>query len=190
MGMKIAIPEVPNKLEEGDVEIKRKGEETEVELMKNFKTEVDEGDNLVFKVAEGVKLHTVSLSWEQNFKLVTNWMRKHMAAYPELRSWFFVKFIDGDENVWYKVEPCGENEKGEKINWVNYKIILYDFGEGNEEDKNNMKKVNRTKRKVVNAPKYDNNFNQIHRIKRGHNYAFGPSNTPKYEKNYNKYVRK
>ena len=62
MGMKIAIPEVPNKLEEGDVEIKRKGEETEVELMKNFKTEVDEGDNLVFKVAEGVKLHTVSLS--------------------------------------------------------------------------------------------------------------------------------
>lgn len=60
--MKIAIPEVPNKLEEGDVEIKRKGEETEVELMKNFKTEVDEGDNLVFKVAEGVKLHTVSLS--------------------------------------------------------------------------------------------------------------------------------
>lgn len=69
---------------------------------------------------------TVSLSWKRNLKLVTNWMRKHMEAYPETVNGFFVRFID-DESEWYLVLPCDDNEKWEKINWVNYKILPYIF---------------------------------------------------------------
>lgn len=70
----------------------------------------------------------VSLSGEKNYKAVTNWMRKHMETYPETRDGFFVRFVDMlNDNKWYKVEVCGENEKGEKINWINYKITPYIF---------------------------------------------------------------
>lgn len=70
---------------------------------------------------------TVSLSWKRNLKLVTNWMRKHMEAYPETFHGFFVRFIDDDQAKWYLVLPCDDNEKWERINWVNYEILPYVF---------------------------------------------------------------
>lgn len=63
----------------------------------------------------------VSLWWKKSYKAVTNWMRKHMEAYSITHNGFIVRFID-DERKGYKVEPCSDRIKGEKINWVNYKI--------------------------------------------------------------------
>ena len=69
----------------------------------------------------------VSLSWRRNIKSVINWMRKHMEAYPETRYGFLVDFIDYEGNLWYEVMPCAGYEKGEKIKWINYKILPYKF---------------------------------------------------------------
>lgn len=74
----------------------------------------------------GKKVVIVSLSWKKNYKSVTNWMRKHMEAYPETVGGFFVEFIDWGRE-WYVVLPCKPYEKWEEIGWVNYKILPYVF---------------------------------------------------------------
>jgi hypothetical protein len=51
------------------------------------------------------KAPIVRLSWERNIKTVTNWMRKHMEAYPETEWWFLVLF-DTDPESWFYVDIC------------------------------------------------------------------------------------
>ena len=95
---------------------------------------------------------TVSLSWKRNLKLVTNWMRKHMEAYPETVDGFFVKFIDDNQATWYLVLPCDDNEKWEMINWVNYEILPYVF-ESNSEKVNGVTET--TKREMFGIFKWE-----------------------------------
>lgn len=99
-----------------------------VDFWEVFERNSGDGDTTDIMVGGG-KLPdiTVSLSWKKNLKLVTNWMRKHMEAYPETFDGFFVRFIDDDQAEWYLVLPCDDNEKWERINWVNYEILPYIF---------------------------------------------------------------
>jgi len=65
----------------------------------------------------------LSLSWNKNIKSVVNWMKNHMEAFPETRGGFLVEFIDDENHVLYRVDPCAKGGKGNiKINWVNYMI--------------------------------------------------------------------
>jgi len=99
----------------------------------------DNNENLKFSVEFWDK-PIVFLSWNKNFKAVTNWMRRHMDAYPETQDGFLVKFID-NRYAWYKVEKCGENEWGEIIGGKNYKILPFRFKINvNKKNKNNLKK--------------------------------------------------
>lgn len=81
---------------------------------------------LAVKIGEKNK-PTVLLSWKKNLKVLTNWMRKHMEAYPETSKWFLVQFIDGNWNRWYEVRVCDRDEESLRINWIWYKILPYRF---------------------------------------------------------------
>lgn len=138
MKRKIVIPEeypaikskpekVDGKTDPGFELMKSFTKESKWEKDKNKKNKSHYKPKINFKEKES-PIIILSLSGKRNFKAVTNWMRKHMETYPETHDGFFVKFIDTDnDNKWYKVEICGEDEKGEKINWINYRISPYIF---------------------------------------------------------------
>ena len=73
---------------------------------------------------EKEKKIVVNLSWDKSIKTVTNWMRKHMEAYPETMNWFLVCFWSS--KPCYKVEESDQWWKDcVKINGINYNIISY-----------------------------------------------------------------
>ena len=131
----VVIPEeIPGKKEKSDSP--KKEEITIVTMEKlwdSLLAEEEDKKNLEPKFRVDVKIEDkplVLLSWKKNYKAVTNWMRKHMEAYPETSEGFLVKFVDDEKNEWYKVKLCNENESGEEINWKKYKILQCVFGEG------------------------------------------------------------
>ena len=155
MDRKIVIPEEFPDIKSKPKEIEKK-KDWEFELVKLLTNEPEDekGEkkelNYMPKINFNEKESSIiilSLSWKKNFKAVTNWMRKHMETYPETHDGFFVKFIDTDnDNKWYKVEVCGEDEKGEKINWINYKILPYIFDVTDDIVKDTGKKIIETVR--------------------------------------------
>lgn len=156
MERKIAVPEeFPNPKSkpngwktEGDFKIK---------LMESFREEPKDREakkdnsshSLKINLKEEINLReigavpiVVSLSGKPNLKAVINWMRKHMETYTETHDGFFVKFIDADnDNRGYKVEVCGKDENGEKINWKNYKISPYIFDKIDNIEKDSAKEL-------------------------------------------------
>ena len=139
MERNITIPEErpnPNKIE------KKKAKDTDFEIMKILKYNPEDEDqeksdreyrpDININKREPAPI-VVSLSWDKNLKSVTNWMRKHMLSFPETRNGFLVRFMDNKENKWYKVEPCNDREKWEKINWINYKISPCEFSTSEKE---------------------------------------------------------
>ena len=118
----------PNKIpENGEKKTWKKILETLKHFWPENKDDKDEyvPDIAIAEIVEDKPI--VSLSWEKNFKAVINRMRKHMETYPEIHEGFYVKFIGDKNKVYYEVVPCDENEKWEKINWRNYKIVEYKF---------------------------------------------------------------
>ncbi len=140
----VVIPEeIPWKKEKTD---SPKKEKITVAVMEELWNSLSAGkkdeNNFVPKLRYAVKMvgdkPVVWLSWKKNYKAVTNWIRKHMGAYPETIKGFLVKFMD-DKRDGYQVIPSGKNKKWEKINWVTYEILPYTFEENLEkvkEDKN------------------------------------------------------
>lgn len=172
----VVIPEeIPGEREKSDSPKKEKITVTTMEkLWESLSTEEKDKNNLEPELRFAVKMSkdkpVVSLSWKKNYKAVTNWMRKHMEAYPETSEGFLVKFIDDEENEWYKVELCDENERGEEINWKNYKILKCVFEKGKDlvvEDEgalnwmkknyNNVEKKNLDEKIWVDEEKFDKN---------------------------------
>lgn len=131
-------PENPDDLKIGTIKsIYNSLSEDKPEDKENFKPAMN------FAIEYECGRPTVFLSWKKNFKAVTNWMRKHMATYPETQEGFLVKFIDDKRNRWYKVERCNGNEWGETIDGESYKILPFRFDinrEEKNENKNNLKK--------------------------------------------------
>ena len=133
MQREIKIPQErpnPNKIDK-EKEKKKKLGNKNYEIMKVLNGSEEEKEKeserkylprIDANIEEKTTTIVVSLWWKKSYKAVTNWMRKHMEAYSITHNGFIVRFIDDDERKGYKVEPCSDRIKGEKINWVNYKI--------------------------------------------------------------------
>ena len=100
-----------------------------------------------------VKAPIVRLSWERNIKTVTNWMRKHMEAYPETEWWFLVLF-DTDPESWFYVDICSisDGEPDIKINGINYRIYPYKI------DHKNIKKITDLFKKEIRSSLVNNDY--------------------------------
>ena len=114
-------------------EMERHKIDEDKELLKTLtplKKKNDESEQGIPDIASEIAEYApiVRLSWEKNIKILTNWMRKHMEAYPETE-WWFLALFDITPKSWFYVYACSiweDRDSDIKINGINYKIYPYE----------------------------------------------------------------
>lgn len=104
------------------------------------------------KVDELTKYPIVSLSWKVNAASILNWIKNHMEAYPETWNGFWVKFIDDKEFEGYYVKLRETKKNWDVVlDWVEYKVRLYDISDGLNSVNNISRTEDKTKRDLYDS---------------------------------------